>query len=285
MSDGRTRRGVAVGIVAMVVATISGPLAAADGNGFDRVSHADQTLASAGSARVTARVSVSGVAKTPTVTKITGVIDFTHRNVRFTLDTSALGARGITCLIVGGVVYVSVDFLKSLTRGKSLNVPTGTRWLKLDPGTPGAAGSGSLSPGDPTANLDFLRGVTGNVQDLGSATVGGAKTTHYEFTMDLTQAVQRAPASQRAQVQQAVNAIGGAKTIPAAMWIDAQGRMRRFSTTIDERQGSGTAHIAETVEYSSFGTPVSVSAPPASQVFDFSQFLGPLGSALGGPTV
>ena len=66
------------------------------------------------------------------------------------------------------------------------------------------------------------------------------------------------------------------------MWIDTQGRIRRVSSTVDVRQGTGTAHTTETFEYSNFGTDVSVSAPPAREVLDFSQFLGQLGSSLGG---
>jgi hypothetical protein len=203
-------------------------------------------------------------------------------------EAAAPGAPGVagnlTFLRVGDVLYLSVDSFKNLIRGKASLLPAGKRWLKIDLKTLGAGGAGSLNQANPASVLDFLRGVSA-VRNLGSATVRGAATTHYEITIDLAKAVQKAPASQRAQVQQAAIAIGGSRTIPAGVWIDARGRIRRFSSTVDVRQSSGTAHVIGTFEYSNFGTRVSVTAPPAGEVLDFSQFLGQLGSSLGGANV
>ncbi|MGH8902655.1 MAG: hypothetical protein ACRDYA_13510 [Egibacteraceae bacterium] len=136
---------------------------------------------------------------------------------------------------------------------------------------------------DPSRNLDLLDGIVGEVEQVGEEDVRGVRTTHYRFTIDLQQAVEKAPAERREAVQQQAAILGGGR-LPMELWLDAKGRIARQTFAIDleniqlptgsppSGELSGTARTL--IEYSNFGIKVDAPPPPDDQVTDFGSLQG-----------
>ena len=67
-------------------------------------------------------------------------------------------------------------------------MPEGKRWLSIDPEALGGVDFDGLSKqaerSTPSSGLQFLQGLSGVPDDLGSETVNGEHTTHYRGTLD-----------------------------------------------------------------------------------------------------
>ncbi|MDQ2796662.1 MAG: hypothetical protein M3Y06_05805 [Actinomycetota bacterium] len=101
-------------------------------------------------------------------------------------------------------------------------------------------------------NLAPVAGAATDVRDLGPAMTSGIPTTHYRITVDPT----RLPAD--------VTANGGLGTasIPADLYVDESGRPIKIRVALSV-VGSPTD---ATIEFSKFGAPVTITAPPADQI-------------------
>lgn len=141
-------------------------------------------------------------------------------------------------------------------------------------------GLNSFAGQDPTSALNFTRAAE-DVTTVGRASVRGASTTHFRMTINLDKAVDAFPAEARSGLQKLFKD-ADLKELPMELWVDGSGRARRMRFALDIGKiaaaagatggpSSGTATI--TVELFEFGTPVSVSAPPAGSVSDFSELL------------
>jgi hypothetical protein len=114
----------------------------------------------------------------------------------------------------------------------------------------------------------MLRARSGAVQDRGTEKVRDARTMHYRVKVDPAQAVANAPE----ELHSAVRPLGS-ETIPAAVWLDPRGRLRRMRL----RVGSGSLASPKGsvgFEYYDLGAKASVAEPPASEVIDFGAILG-----------
>jgi hypothetical protein len=218
-----------------------------------------------------------------------GAFDFANRTGALTMDMTSMGIPGIRgaieLRIVDGVIYMNLgSMLGSTPEARQLfgDKP----WIKLDltkagaAGAGGAGGFGGLGTSDPTSTLDALRGAGSDVRVVGHDEVRGVDTTHYHATIDLARALDKLPAAQRDAAARAMRTLGTG-SVPADIWIDAQGRLRKLTMTLDATT-EGTHVGAVTMELFDFGTPVDVEAPPADQVTDFGSMLGGLtGGMLG----
>jgi len=139
----------------------------------------------------------------------------------------------------------------------------------IDLGALAAGGSATT----PAQLLDLLRGAGATVTDLGPATVGTTSTTHYRVLVDAAEIAKVAdlPSS-------LVDELGkqAAKTVPVDVWIGTDGLVHRVA--LDLRHGA--AHAAFTATLSDYGTAVSISPPPSSDVLDVTSFLTGLGGGM-----
>jgi len=247
------------------------------------------TTAAAKTARIDLEVSISG-GDSDGSARVTGegVVDFATGDSEITTNLEgvigSVVGDGYQTRTVDGVVYVQIP---AGLRG--VPVPEGTRWISIDVSQFGG-GSARMSPfdlsnqADPTKALAYLEKVSNDVRAVGSDSIRGADTTHYHATIDLAKTVDGAhvPPGWRDTMKQFAGLIG---TIPADVWIDADGLVRRERIEIDFGQilhklgapGTTTDHsvMTETLDYYDFGTPVNVEAPPADQVAPFPFAGGP----------
>ena len=98
------------------------------------------------------------------------------------------------------------------------------------------------------------------------------KTTHYRATIDLSRVPRRAKPSQRAAAQQTIRRIiqqTGTSKLPVDVWIDAGRRVRQVHYLQRTRRPDGQiVPMAMTISMYGYGQPVSITAPPSSDVKD-----------------
>jgi hypothetical protein len=209
-----------------------------------------------------------------------GFVDERDRSGEISMDLS--GIPGASSLPEGGmgtvkmiyqypVVYMDMPFLS----GK---LPEGKTWIELDIAKAAQAAGinlsqlSSLGETDPTQFLDYLRASSGDVTAVGSESLDGVPTTHYRATLQLSQVLERLPASEQAAAKAGLEKLGEDGAIPVDVWVDKQGRVRRMQMSIDA--GGATSATTPTVSgtitinFSSYGPVPAIVPPPASQVFD-----------------
>jgi hypothetical protein len=196
---------------------------------------------SADSFRVTESISQPGYDK-PGPPQITGVFDPAHG-----LGEEIVNGR-TQIRFVGGHMYIK------LTGGAVL--PHGKTWVEgrippqgLLPALAGEVGFNGNEPIDPGALLGLLKSAD-SVQAEGPASGPGWTGTKYAFAVPRPK--------------------GSVMTESGTVYVDNQGRVRRLVTTARWRVSSTHTTHDSTVTYDEtyggFGVPVSVTAPPASQV-------------------
>jgi hypothetical protein len=243
---------------------------------------------SAGSARMamTMKMEMPG-APGPIRLGAKGEFDFTGNRGRMTLDYSglleALGAdaeqaRGLMpdqMIMDGTVMYMRMPALASVRPGKS--------WLRLDivamaaqQGLDTGALTSQLGQNDPSKFLEYLRGASERVTEIGPDEVRGVQTTHVHAVIDLTRAPDGLTDEQKAQYEQAIAQLSsqsGLTEIPVDVWVDADGLLRRMvmNAGFGAPDGSGPVSMLMTMDLYDFGVVVDVDAPSASKVVDFSE--------------
>jgi hypothetical protein len=182
-------------------------------------------------------------------------------------------------------MQIVVDGTTAYLRIPMLQALTGTSgWLSATPEELAAAG-GSLGvtggTGDPSQLLDTLRGVAGAVDEVGPDEVRGVATTRYRATVDLADAIERAPEVQREEMQAMLDQLGADVTsIPVDVWVDADGLARRlvmdFGDLAAQVMGvDGSATL--TLELFDYGEDVTIEIPDPSEVTPIGGLLGAFG--------
>ncbi len=249
------------------------------------------------SARMSMTMSFEGAETGSTGTiGIDGAVDFRTGDTVMEMSGDALGGLGLGSVgsgtgpvevrMVDGVMYMGA-------RGLAAEEPVlqGKEWIRFDVKALAdrlgvdAGSAGALDQSDLTGSLDALRGVSGDVEEVGHEKVRGADTTHYRAEIDPEKALDEVPEAQREQAAKALEKLGGA-SLPVDVWIDGDGRTRKLSMTVDsDRLGvdapGGPAKATVTYELYDFGVEVDATAPPAETVLDLGEMFSGLAEAFG----
>jgi hypothetical protein len=211
---------------------------------------------------------------------------------KFTLTTSIAGQQ-IQIREVGQVLY------EKLPAAASSHLPGGKPWVSVNLNTlvkhvTGASLS-ELEAGqqeDPANTLSYLKEASASgLHKVGSATVRGVPTTEYTATIDLDKVAAAQPGAVAKAIKAEEKALG-TSSYPISVWVDARHLVRQLtyhstvspasSPTAGSTAGSH-ATVSATLQFYDFGTPVTVTAPPASQTSDITTLLQGLAkSPLGG---
>jgi hypothetical protein len=227
----------------------------------------DKTI-DAGSARASLTVSFTA-GGTPGTIRGEGVFDLRNRLGALAVDLGELGARFGTAT-VGAVIGREGLFVKVPPGGAF----SGSRpWYKIDLASVGqqaglSMGSlAQLQQSDPTQVLGYLKGAVDDVNEVGEESVRGADTTHYRGTVDLRKASASLPPESQRSVEDAIASLG-TSTLPADVWVDDEGRIRRLSFSADpDGTGPNPGGTVE-IELFDFGVTADAAIPPADQVTD-----------------
>jgi hypothetical protein len=188
--------------------------------------------------------------------------------------TMSGGQFNLSEVLIGDTVYVKFPQLSAMLGGKP--------WAKIDLSSMGSLGSAfssmldSAKNTDPTQQLQPLL-ASGNLHKVGTETVDGVQADHYSGTVDPATAFNSSAAAanltpdQVAQIKSLMQA-GGVTGETIDVWVASSGLPVRESVSSNTSAGAVKADL----HMSGWGQPVSVSAPPADQVGDFSSILGGL---------
>jgi hypothetical protein len=265
------RRGALAGIVVAVAMTA----AACGGGGSSDASGAAVSIKT-----LQAAASNSQAAESSRFT-MDMTVDVSGEPVTITVDgvmagDGKTGQLEVAMPIVGNIEERIVDGVIYMNLGSFPGAPAeldGKQWVKLDleqlKQQNGMFGdlAGQAESNSPKQGLEYLQGLSGDVQDLGQEDVGGRPATHYRASIDYSKVLDELPDAST----ETRDALGKLGTVPADVWIDDQDRVVKMHLTIDGGAlggGSGTAEL--TMELSDFGVPVDVQAPPEDQTVDFS---------------
>lgn len=268
------KRGVMIGVASVVVLTlVAGVLLATHGSGGDADAAIVRAVTSAigdKTAHVEASSSVT-VAGTSVAFTGSGAVDFTDNALQMTLDSNIGGQQlNIQAIYLGGVIYEGLPQIAELAPGKS--------WVSLDVSSlEQAAGQSAASGlgGNPLAMLHALALQGNQVADLGPATIDGESVQGYSVTLNhAVLGSEMANADLPDWMKQAVSQVqvnGGGEKV----YITNSGDLVRQSMQMTEKVGSAgeVVSLNQSLDYSDYGAPVAISAPPADQVVPFSQFL------------
>ncbi|MDE3085429.1 MAG: hypothetical protein KGJ77_01575 [Acidobacteriota bacterium] len=211
-----------------------------------------------------------------------GMFSFAQKTGDMTVDVPSLGTSPATSIEVrriGQDIYLKSPKLSQVAGGKTWVHVNLSQYLQSQgqsqSGSPLGGLSQGLSDGDPTEILALLKQLGAQVTEVGPGQVDGVATIEYQGVLDLSGGTTGSTLISP-QIAQGF----GLTSIPVDVWVDGQGRARRVSTSLS----IFGITIKAQEQLGSFGTPVSVSAPPADQVADGSGLLqgGQLGNLLGG---
>ncbi|MFI5687165.1 hypothetical protein [Streptomyces sp. NPDC051636] len=179
------------------------------------------------------------------------------------MDTKAANMQAVQdspkihCLLVDGSYYYNVDPQPS-------GPLKGKEWMRIDASAVlGEQGAQSLSgsSGSPTASMKGLK-YANDVDDLGTQTVNGQRTTHYRAVIDEAHMGKFKHAyGDKDSVLGSMT--GGASSITMDIWVGAKDLPVRM------RQEVGAVKI--TMDFEKFGETAAVKAPPAAQTADLTE--------------
>ena len=203
-----------------------------------------------------------------------GVTDFSGAASNMTMGMPGMG--GLEMRQIGETVYMKMpdEFAAQVSGSKP--------WVRVDLDTLYGQQYGAVqggAAGDPTRQLEYLRGVSDSVEKIGEERVRGVPTTRYRAILDLNEEA----AGVKGADQELVKGLGTSK-LPVEVWVDEENRVRRYALDVsvpmpenaasqDASQGDDGLRTRMVIEYYDFGTPVDVQAPPQDQTMDGSKLL------------
>ncbi len=267
----RPRPRVAAFVVTMAlgfVATAQIAVAGDPDKDLQRVKQSGDELAKVGSASFQG-TSTQDAGGAGSKVAFDGAFDFGQRAGEYSASLSAFGVPSdekVRGLLLDGAIYLGIDALRNQPGFEA--TPEGVEWLKLDPAILGAS---EIAQRDPSVSMDALRGVTGKVKKVRSEKVRGVRTTRYHANLDLQKAVTSAPEDERERVRASVGALGSEK-VPADVWIDTKGRLRKLRLRLEGDHVTTPGSVA--FEFADLGAPFTATRPAPSAVLDFGEVLG-----------
>ena len=189
----------------------------------------------------------------------------THPAVAIEVDITSMSAGGKP--VPGGMHEILTPagiYLKL----RSLATLSGKPWIGITTtqlnGLTGNAFAGlttELRQQDPLSAARML-GASKDVQKAGTATIDGVPATHYHGTYAFSSAyVLLTPALQKLMRHYAAAFRVGAITFD--VWVDAQNNIRKLIESYDSKLAG---HVLITMRFTSINKPVSIKAPPPSEV-------------------
>lgn len=199
-----------------------------------------------------------------------GVADFTNHALSMTISASFQGVNmHLKELLAGGQVYMGG------TMGPvSFSQLTGKDWVTL----PVSSSNQNLFGSDPLAQLQVLEQQGSTVTPIGQKTIDGHTATGYTIVPSrdaMLKAAQQAISkmgldpSKAAEIQNAVEQMQP-PTITA--WFDSSHLLREISVNLDMGGSLGVGGSV-VMDFTHYGVPATVTAPPPSDVASFKQFL------------
>ncbi|MGP4024621.1 LppX_LprAFG lipoprotein [Actinomadura sp. 3N407] len=175
-------------------------------------------------------------------------------------------------ILLGGHIYIK---LPSVAGGGTSGKP----WIKMSVDEIGKKTGISFDKllqqsqqMDPVQNTKLLT-ASKDVREVGKENVDGVETTHYTGTYRVEDAVAKLPPESQEMYRKGA-ALSGMGNMHFDLWVDDRQLPRKMAM---KSQQTADGAMNMTIKYRDFGKPVQITAPPESQVTDFSEMLNALG--------
>lgn len=255
-------RRVLVSLAAVLAALVATAVAQAE----NPVVTAVKRSSDARSSLVDMQVTTSAAGRSVVMTG-TGAVRGTDMRISLRIGTGASASKMDMIMVrepSGFVMYMRTPALKT-------QLPTGKSWLRVDFEKEAAKlGLDFSAILDASQTLGPLQSGLVSTSRLGRETVAGKSTTHYRAVVDLHRAAAALPsyAKQIRAIEKATGARLGRST--QDVWVGTDGRIRRVRSSTPTVVAGSAATSVQTMTFRAYDVPVSISAPPRAQVFDFS---------------
>jgi hypothetical protein len=220
----------------------------------------------------------------PMVTKGSGEFDTKHKRGHMVTDLGSLAAQAgappgvdfeLEFLLDDFVMYEKVP---EIVPASERDTSGGKPWVKIDLRRAARSSGIALDQFNEMANSaqsipDQLRGLTGDLERIGTEEVRGVETTRYKGTVDLRKLTDMAPPEARSTMrrlnQKMIDDLGG-PTYPIELWIDGDDLLRRerHVTTKSQPGVEGKFKATSTSEFFDYGTEIVIKPPPEEDVHD-----------------
>ncbi len=271
----KSRKGLIAGVAALAIlgGGIGFATVRSSGPGVISLAKSAQLTERQHTARIemTMQLPIPGLVNKPLIA--TGLYDFDRKLTTVDMDmTEALGSKlpstgnpdagKATMTMQGLVAYMKIGVFDMVPNLKG-------KWIKMDIGSLGAASgvdiakATQLGGNDPSAVLEQMKASSAKVETIGKEDIQGLTTTHYQATIDIEKIYRdRNAVVDETKFAALLKNYSGPLTVEA--WIDGAGLVRRIHQTIPLK----AAPIDIVMEFSDFGTPVSISLPADADVVD-----------------
>jgi hypothetical protein len=192
-----------------------------------------------------------------------GDVSFAAGNAAISMDVET-PEGAMSMVLVDDIFYMKMPAGQELEPGKP--------WLKIDPNSDSQFAElfGSLTEqlsqsADPRKALEQFEEI-GKITDSKEEDLNGEPTTHYTVTVDTKDlAASVDDPAQKEAIEQS-----GLEEFTVDVWINEEDLPVRVSTDMAAPDGQGgTAPVKIQVDYTKWGEPVDITAPPADQVTEF----------------
>jgi hypothetical protein len=246
---------VAVGLVGAAAAEAANPVVAAAKRTADARSSVFDMQMSVGAAGTTVGITASGSMRGTDTAKMT-------------MRMSAAGVNSAIDMLMLREAGRLVMYMRSPTFRTTL--PKGKTWMRLDLDLAASKlGIDYSELIETSRTLGPLEHGLVSTTRVGSAVVAGKPTTRYKAVIDTKRAARAVPAfakQLRAIERQGVRV----PRLTEDVWVGRDGRIRRVGLSFPFVQQGVRATSSLTMTFRAYDVPVSISAPPRAQVFDFS---------------
>jgi hypothetical protein len=204
----------------------------------------------------------------------TGAIDFQQNTMQMTLQIAA-GPETVNAQVVDvdDEIYMNLgDLIGQVLPGKS--------WVSLNPGqatqgtsTQSLGAGGTSLTSDPAAALQGLSQAGDTVTDLGASSIKGVDVVGYSVHLN-SDILKREIAQGQLPgwMQQAASTISS-PNIDYRVYVNGSGQLVRMTTEVTQTVSGQLVGTGITMDFSDYGAPVNVTAPPAGMVGTFQSFL------------
>lgn len=186
----------------------------------------------------------------------------------------------MTMRMRGGGVNAAIDMLMLREAGRLVmymrsptfraTLPAGKTWMRLDLDLAAAKlGLDYSELIETSRTLGPLEHGIVSTTRVGTATVAGKSTTRYKALIDTKRAARAVPAFAK-QLRTIERAGVRLPRLTEDVWIGSDGRIRRVGLSFPFVQQGVRATSSMTMTFRAYDVPVTIAAPPRSQVFSVS---------------
>jgi hypothetical protein len=202
-----------------------------------------------------------------------GLFDGDNSALDYTATTTGTGTAGsMEFRYVDKTVYLKI----SLPPQSPVQITGGKPWGRVDPSNPMAAALGATADraqqNDPSQVLQQIQ-QAGTITRSEQTTLDGQQVDHYWVDIDLAKAASMLGSTSGLSGDELRQLTSQVKTVPVQLWLNHDQLPVQFSedlTPVMKAAGAPASvqPFTMTMNYSDWGTPVAVQAPPADQVGD-----------------